>query len=202
MAPPCHHGWEKVQDNDGRVKTGASDGWKEVMRAPTQVGEENSFPYRSLRKRESGATVPLQCFAPLVRKVASYLIQCSQDLLCSQTVSGRRVRQAGSNKEPLAQSPLKSLRRHPEAPFSLGHSCRRSLPCRVAEGGAAPQPMQLLSWSQLNLERLTLLTRSRMETSHSIWRNMTNGGQGPPLGRRHVCRRVSTLGFFFMILPA
>lgn len=37
VAPPCHHGREKVQDDDGRVKTGASDGWKEFMKAPTEV---------------------------------------------------------------------------------------------------------------------------------------------------------------------
>lgn len=61
MAPPCRHGWEKVQDNDGRVKTGASDGWKEFMRAPTEVREENSFLYTCLKKRESGEIVPLLC---------------------------------------------------------------------------------------------------------------------------------------------
>lgn len=33
MTPPWHHGQEKVQDNDGSVKPGASNGWKEFMRA-------------------------------------------------------------------------------------------------------------------------------------------------------------------------
>lgn len=37
MAPPCHHGWEKVQDNYGSIKAGASDGWKEFIRAPDKV---------------------------------------------------------------------------------------------------------------------------------------------------------------------
>ena len=58
MAPPCHHGWEKVQDNNGNIKAGASDGWKEFMRAPGKVREENVFPYTCLRKRESGEMVP------------------------------------------------------------------------------------------------------------------------------------------------
>jgi len=58
VAPPCHHSWEKVQDNDGRLKTGASDGWKEFSRAPTEVRVKNSFPHTCLRKRESVEMVP------------------------------------------------------------------------------------------------------------------------------------------------
>lgn len=33
MAPSWHYGQEKVQDNDRIAKPGASNGWKEFMRA-------------------------------------------------------------------------------------------------------------------------------------------------------------------------
>lgn len=47
MAAPCHHGWKKMQDSDGRLKAGASDGWEEFMRAPDKVREGKIFPYMS-----------------------------------------------------------------------------------------------------------------------------------------------------------
>lgn len=65
-------------------------------------------------------------------------------------------------------------------------------------GGVHDSPYQgtLLTWS------CSQLSCRVWETFHSMWRNMTNRGQGPPLSGRHVCCRVSTLGLFLMTLPA
>lgn len=133
---------------------------KKFMKAPTEVREENSFPYTCLRKRKSEEMVP-----SAVARSPQELLHQEGGLIFDSVYSGPValtdgmeqkgevwMEQAGSNKEPLAQRPLKSLGRQPEAPFSLGHSCHRSLPCCVAEGGVALQPVQLLTWSHLKLE--------------------------------------------------
>lgn len=67
MVTPWHHGRVKVQDTGGRVKAGASDGWKESMRGPDRVREEKeTFSFTQLRKGASGEIVPsaMPCSSP------------------------------------------------------------------------------------------------------------------------------------------